>query len=47
MQLGNVVQVQPLPAIAVTVMPEGGTSVTVTSVAASLSPAPELVTVTV
>ena len=46
-QVGSVVQVQPVPPMAVTVRPDGGASVTDTDWPASLSPAPELVTVTV
>ena len=45
-QLGNVVHVHPPPLIAVTVKPVGALSVTVTRFAASLSPAPALVTTT-
>ena len=44
---GSVVQVQPVPLMAVTVRPDGGASVTDTDWPTFLSPVPELVTVTV
>ena len=45
--MGSVVQVHPVPLIAVTVRPDGGLSVTDTDWPAFFAPAPELVTVTV
>ena len=46
-QVGSVVQVQPVPLIAVTVRPVGGASVTETDAPAFFVPAPELATITV
>ena len=47
MQAGSVVQVQPVPLIAVMVSPDGGVSITVTRLPAGLAPTPPLLTVTV